>query len=97
MPSEVLTLSTAEEKGRVAITVGDTGTGLPPDRLENIFEDLKTTKRRVFGLAICRKIVAQLERTISVVSAVGRGTAFRLDLAQLEGQPETPAASATAS
>ena len=94
MPGGVVTLSTAEEEGRVIISVGDTGTGIPHDRLENIFKDFKTTKRRGLGLglAICRKIVDQLEGQILVASTVGRGTTFRLEFAQVEGRPEATAA-----
>ena len=63
-PGGSVTVSTEEEGGRVRITVGDTGLGIPPDRLHAIFEDFNTTKRRGLGLglAISRKIVEQLER-----------------------------------
>ena len=52
------------------------------ERLAVVFEDFKTTKRRGLGLglAICRKIVEQLDGTISVTSEVGEGTTFRIRL-----------------
>ena len=75
-PGGVVTLSTEEHDSRIVISVDDTGPGIPHDRLENIFEDFQTTKRRGLGLglAISRKIVAQLGGEISVTSTVGHGT-----------------------
>ena len=54
-------------------TVRDTGLGLQPDRLEVIFEDFKTTKRRglMLELSSSRKIVKPLEGTIRTRSEVG--------------------------
>ena len=98
-PGGVITLSTEEHDGRIQIFVQDTGTGIPHDRLENIFEDFRTTKRSGLGLglAISRKIVNELDGDISVTSTVGRGTTFSLEFARVEGRPEVPAATAAAS
>lgn len=65
---------------RVCITVADTGSGIPADRLGAIFDDFVTTKRRGLGLglAISKRIVEQLDGTIGVESEVGRGTTFTL-------------------
>ena len=64
----------------VEISVTDTGSGIPADRLSAIFDDFVTTKRRGLGLglAISKRIVEQLDGTIAVESEVGRGTAFTL-------------------
>ena len=95
-PGGVITLSTEERDDRMRISVRDTGTGIPHDRLENIFEDFQTTKRTGLGLglAISRKIVDQLGGHISVTSTVGHGTTFLLEFARVEGRPEAPAATA---
>jgi signal transduction histidine kinase len=71
---------TARVGDRVHITVADTGSGIPADRLSAIFDDFVTTKRRGLGLglAISKRIVEQLDGTIAVESEVGRGTAFTL-------------------
>jgi signal transduction histidine kinase len=92
-PGGLVTLATEEHDERIRIQVQDTGTGIPQDRLENIFEDFNTTKRRGLGLglAISRKIVDQLGGVISVTSTVGQGTTFSLDFARVEG-PDVPAA-----
>jgi signal transduction histidine kinase len=98
-PGGVITLSTDEHDARIRVAVEDTGAGIPHDRLENIFEDFKTTKRRGLGLglAISRKIVDQLGGDISVASTVGRGTTFTLEFARVEARPEVSAPTAAAS
>ncbi len=79
-PGGRVTISTARVGDQVRIDVADTGSGIPPDRLPAIFDDFVTTKRRGLGLglAISKRIVEQLDGTITVVSEVGRGTAFTL-------------------
>jgi signal transduction histidine kinase len=66
--------------GRVEITVSDTGSGIPAERLPAIFDEYVTTKRRGLGLglAICKRIVEQLDGTITVTSELGRGTEFTM-------------------
>ena len=75
-----VTIATARAGDRVEIRVTDTGSGIPPERLSAIFDDFVTTKRRGLGLglAISKRIVEQLDGTITVASEVGRGTAFTL-------------------
>jgi len=75
-----VTVSTARIDDHVAITVEDTGSGIPADRLPSIFEEFVTTKRRGLGLglAISKRIVEQLDGTIAVESEVGRGTTFTM-------------------
>jgi signal transduction histidine kinase len=75
-----VTVSTARAGDRVAITVEDTGSGIPPEQLSTIFDEFVTTKRRGLGLglAISKRIVEQLDGTIAVESEVGRGTKFTM-------------------
>ena len=75
-------MTTARAGGHIDVTVADTGTGIPADRLAAIFDDFVTTKRRGLGLglAISKRIVEQLDGTISVRSEVGRGTSFTVRL-----------------
>jgi signal transduction histidine kinase len=75
-----VTIVTARVGNQVEISVTDTGSGIPADRLSAIFDDFVTTKRRGLGLglAISKRIIEQLDGTIVVASEVGRGTAFTL-------------------
>jgi len=79
-PGGRVTITTARVGDLVEVTVEDTGSGIPADRLAAIFEDFVTTKRRGLGLglAISKRIVEQLDGTITVESEVGRGTKFNL-------------------
>jgi signal transduction histidine kinase len=75
-----VSISTAQIGDHVEITIADTGSGIPAERLSKIFDDFVTTKRRGLGLglAISKRIVEQLDGTITVESEVGRGTSFTL-------------------
>jgi signal transduction histidine kinase len=79
-PGGSVTIATGRHGDEVEISVTDTGSGIPADRLSAIFDDFVTTKRRGLGLglAISKRIVEQLDGTIVVESEVGRGTAFIL-------------------
>ena len=73
-------IATTRTSDQVEISITDTGSGIPPERLSAIFEDFVTTKRRGLGLglAISKRIIEQLDGTIAVESEVGRGTTFTL-------------------
>ena len=79
-PGGRVTIATGRAGDLVQISVADTGSGIPAERLSAIFDDFVTTKRRGLGLglAISKRIVEQLDGTIDVQSEVGRGTAFTL-------------------
>ncbi len=76
------------------IEVADTGCGIPAERLDTIFDDFVTTKRRGLGLglAISKKIVEQLGGTIEVTSEVGLGTTFTLRFPLTKARPSHLAA-----
>ncbi len=76
---------TAQPEGdRVAITVKDTGEGIPKEHLERIFEPFFSTKApgkgTGLGLFVTRNIVEKLGGRISVESRVGQGAAFIIEL-----------------
>jgi signal transduction histidine kinase len=90
-----LVVAAVEAQGdRAQIRVYDTGCGIPADRLQAVFEDFVTTKRRGLGLglAITRKIVEQLGGRITVASEVGKGTTFVIDFPRTNARPMAQAA-----
>jgi PAS domain S-box-containing protein len=58
------------------ISISDTGRGISPDHLDDIFKPFFTTKARGtgLGLSICRRIMEEHCGDISVKSKVGEGT-----------------------
>ncbi len=86
-PQGHVLVAAAGSDGHAVISVADTGCGIPPDRIPTMFEDFVTTKRQGLGLglAITKKIVDQLDGTISVSSEVGKGTTFVVAFARVPG------------
>jgi PAS domain S-box-containing protein len=82
----VLSCSTLGE--RVAVRVRDTGPGLPPDKLETIFEPFVQLGRALnsphegvgLGLAISRDLARAMEGDLTAASAPGAGATFTLVL-----------------
>lgn len=66
----------------VLIEVADTGPGIPPDQLAQIFQPFFTTKTRGsgLGLAVSRKIVEAHGGTLTARNLPGGGAAFTLRL-----------------
>ena len=71
----------------VALRVSDTGSGIPRDVVDKIFEPLFTTKRHVggtgIGLATVHSIVTEAGGRIEVRSVEGEGTTFLIHLPML--------------
>ena len=69
------------EKG-MRLEVSDTGHGLTPEECERVFTPYYTTKTHGtgLGLAIVQSVVSDHKGRISVESAPGKGTTFRIEL-----------------
>lgn len=86
----VLTIKAQEETDVVQIEVTDTGCGIEPADLNNIFKSFFTTKADKdspsqysgsgLGLAFCEKVIEAHQGLISVESQLGRGSTFKITL-----------------
>jgi len=81
---EVETESQTDHQARLRFTVRDTGPGIPPDKLQTIFDTFSqgdsSTSRRYggtgLGLAISSQLAALMGGTIAVESEHGKGSQF---------------------
>ena len=75
-----------------SIVVTDTGTGIPPDKLEAIFEPFVQLGRSLssahegtgLGLAISRELARAMNGNLTVSSTLGSGSTFTLSLPRAE-------------
>jgi PAS domain S-box-containing protein len=78
----VLTLGLTSTRDEICLFIRDTGPGIPPQELSNIFKPFYTTKKTGTGLGlfVCKKIVDEHNGTIRVQSVLGTGTTFYIHL-----------------
>lgn len=97
---EIRSARDAEDTMRVMFRVQDTGIGIPPERLNDIFEpfmqvDSSTTRKfggTGLGLAITRQLVELMGGTLRAENNEDQGVTFAFDLVLKPGGPaETPA------
>ena len=86
---------------RIRISVRDTGEGLPPDKLDNLFQPFNrlgqeagTEEGTGIGLVVSKRLVELMGGTIGVESTVGVGSAFWIEL-NLAAEPHIAADPAT--
>ncbi len=78
----ILRLETQWFKDRVEVSIVDSGSGIPPDRMEKIFNYYYTTKEKGVGLGlpIAHRIIEAHGGELKVESRVGRGTKVKIVL-----------------
>ena len=72
----------ASEDGLAIVAVSDTGRGIPPEHLANIFRPFYTTKKKGtgLGLSLVSRIVESHGGRIEVNSSPGEGSQFTVRL-----------------
>jgi len=77
-----LTISTGRDGRKMWMAIGDTGTGMSPERIKQIFEPFNTTKSRGLGLGMpyAQKVIQQHGGRIAVESQQGKGTQVKIEL-----------------
>lgn len=80
--SGVITVSITEENNNVIIAVTDTGCGISPEHIEDIFKPMITYKSSGtgLGLPICAKIIGSHSGNILVSSIPDKGSTFTIEL-----------------
>jgi len=92
-------LAKDEQRLSVSVSVRDTGIGIPPGHLDAIFQPFRQSEsgptRRYsgmgLGLALSQQLARLMGSEVRVVSAVGQGSTFSVDLSL--GVPREPALS----
>ncbi len=74
---------------QIRITVTDDGCGMQPGQLPHVFDPFYTTKApgkgRGLGLAVCHRIIEEVDGSIAVASRPGEGSTFTVTLPVAEG------------
>lgn len=72
---------------RVRVSVKDTGVGVPPEKLDHLFEAFNRLGQESgseegtgIGLMVTKKLVEMMDGTIGVESSVGVGSVFWVEL-----------------
>jgi signal transduction histidine kinase len=82
----ILRLGLRQEGDRVIFKIADTGTGIPPELLEKIFEPFVTfgkSKGTGLGMAIAKSVAEAHGGTITVQSKLGLGTTIEVGIPAL--------------
>ncbi len=80
----VVTRPTETDPGTVAVEVSDTGTGIPPELQDKVFEPFFTTRGDSggtgLGLALSRMMISEMGGRLQLESVRGHGTTFSVIL-----------------
>lgn len=91
--SGTVTISASVQDNMLAVTVSDTGMGIPPDKFDSIFQsfeqlDASTTRSHGgtgLGLSITKQLVELHRGILEIRSVVGQGSDFTFTLPLYEG------------
>ena len=83
-PTKIIFVRMTEKKGKVNFIINDNGIGMEEEYLEQIFEMFKRLHNQNeytgtgIGLAICKKLITQLDGEVRVTSKLGEGSTFHI-------------------
>ena len=74
-----------EPRGKITASIRDTGCGISPERLENLFRPFQTTKEKGLGIGLChtRSIIEVHGGQIRIESQLNAGTKVEVELPTL--------------
>ncbi|MCS7224096.1 MAG: GAF domain-containing protein [Armatimonadetes bacterium] len=77
-----LTVRLWSDHQNVYVSISDTGQGIPPEQINDVFKPFFTTRKNGtgLGLAICKSIVDEHGGSLTVESELGKGTTFLIRL-----------------
>ncbi len=79
-----ITITTSSQAGHLVVEITDSGSGIPPELIEKVFETGFTTKRAGvgtgLGLSICRQIMVDHNGRFELRSQQGVGTTVTVSL-----------------
>jgi signal transduction histidine kinase/ActR/RegA family two-component response regulator len=88
-------------RGTVVLTVQDTGVGIPPHKVDQLFapfDRLGADRQGVtgtgLGLSLSKALVEAMDGSISVTTDVGKGSTFEVSLPRAQERPTRPSADA---
>ncbi len=95
-------ISAEQQNGTIAVSVRDTGIGIPPDKFESIFQSFEQVDASIareyggtgLGLTITKQLVELHGGKIWVESEVGKGSIFTFTLPIAEGKSSNATANA---
>jgi signal transduction histidine kinase len=84
-----LTVETGSNNEAAFVSISDTGSGIPEEKLNLLFQPFFTTKKKGtgLGLMIVQRIIREHAGRIDVESKPGKGTTFRVWLPLHERRP----------
>jgi PAS domain S-box-containing protein len=84
-----LSVETGANSDAVFVSISDTGSGIPEEKLNQLFQPFFTTKKKGsgLGLMIVQRIIREHAGRIDVESKPGKGTTFRVWLPLHERRP----------
>jgi signal transduction histidine kinase len=85
-----LTITSRADNDRLIVSFVDTGEGMPPEMLEQIFTPFFTTKKygTGLGLSVVKSIIERQGGEVSISSTPGKGTEVRISLS-LQGEAQS--------